>query len=827
MKTSCYDKKHYLKLITNNKFIFEFLKQSILTLGFIVTCFVSVNFSQDNGIGVSDPKIFDNRSLMIMLEELNKQLQSIKVIDQKSLLDSLGLSQGYQSSDVSRSFEFGMAPIPALKTTRTPNAEGNLTTSEEVTDRKEFSGKTPTLPDLMTAPKYEPKFGVNAEDLLSQQIDLTYKIFNLRMLLERSISDRLITDKTIPENPDSTDLNGSKLQAVVGFNVRLNPPTNNKDMAAFVEVIIEQCVNAACTTKKPISLVAMMPQEKTYNTSALSTKSNAFGGSAVFKIFTVGYSERRRGQTFYLYQDADTITFQPMNQVGDISNISPTFGWEFRPVLGRRSISPGERPLFAVISLDKRDLLDNKDLSKLKVSVRTYWKKYDRKTLSVKSEEVNTRSFEYNNTVVPTTTRFQNNLKPIVKSIKWIPTDSKNGVLSVEGENFFTGTNILIGNKIYDNSASGLTTKSDQSIQITTNTDAIGAGEIVVNGRYGPSNSIVIPSKNTVKGIDMDTFSVESISDKTTRLSIWLKNRELENLSVAADVINNTKGQLTVKDIRDQGFPSLIMINNVVVPSTYSLQEDSCKNVHFYLAGGQEVGNDGNAVLFDASVPPKKVNPLIKQCVLVIADVPSSLVKEDAQISFRVPFMGSNWFVTQQLYFDSPTNIKLSKLSEDKIKTVYAITGNYLSNIVIVSNPPVTEISRGSTLVIFQAKKNVLDKLKNIVIQSPRGDSIVMTMPDSAPKALTPKVNETDPPQVFVKSSKTIKFKGEGLSAIKQALFEGQDLQIIKKSDTEITVLLTREVTKEAGEVEIILKNDKDTTSGKVLILEPSKETKP
>jgi hypothetical protein len=604
MKMSCYDKKKYLKLITNNKFIFEFLKQSILTLGFIVTCFVSVNFSQDNGIGVSDPKIFDNRSLMIMLEELNKQLQSIKVIDQKSLLDSLGLSQGYQSSDISRSFEFGMAPIPALKTTRTPDAEGNLTTSEEVTDKKEFSGKTPTLPDLMTAPKYEPKFGVNAEDLLSQQIDLTYKIFNLRMLLERSISDRLITDKTIPENPDSTDLNGSKLQAVVGFNVRLNPPTNNKDMAAFVEVTIERCENAACTIKKPISLVAMMPQEKTYNTSALSTKSNAFGGSAVFKIFTVGYSERRRGQTFYLYQDADTITFQPMNQIGDISNISPTFGWEFRPVLGRRSISPGERPLFAVISLDKRDLLDNKDLSKLKVSVRTYWKKYDRKTLTVKSEEVNARSFEYNNTVVPTTTRFQNNLKPLVNKFSFNQLDDRNVVVSVDGENFFTGTNILIGNSVFDNPANGLTIKSDQSLQIRTTLEAISSGDLVINGRYGTSQPIAIERNSlNVKDIELNSFTVKSLSYKTTRLELTLINKDVYAIpTVAADVAAN--GNLSPDDITKYGIPPILKINNFAVNIKNRLQPSNC---NFLLPDGT----------------------LTKRCVLAIVDVPSSIVKED------------------------------------------------------------------------------------------------------------------------------------------------------------------------------------------------------
>ena len=95
----------------------------------------------------------------------------------------------------------------------------------------------------------------------------------------------------------------------------------SKDMAAFVELTI------TTSDGTPVSVVSLMPEEKTYNTSALSTKSNAFGGSAVFKILTVGYSERRRGQTFYLYQDADTLTYRKPTQDGSLSNVKPTFGW--------------------------------------------------------------------------------------------------------------------------------------------------------------------------------------------------------------------------------------------------------------------------------------------------------------------------------------------------------------------------------------------------------------------------------------------------------------------------------------------------------------------
>ena len=191
--------------------------------------------------------------------------------------------------------------------------------------------------------------------------------------------------------------------------------------------------------------------------------------------------------------------------------------------------------------------------------------------------------------------------------------------------------------------------------------------------------------------------------------------------------------------------------------------------------------------------------------------------------------LGSGWSSSRQLYYEpSPFNIKLSKLSEDKNKTIYAITGKYLSNLTIVSDQPVVEtIPRTDTLIVFRVNKTALDKMKNIILAPPIGEGIVLSMPDSAPKAVTPKVTEADPAQIFIKSSKTVKFKGEGLSAIKQAIFEGQDLQIVKKSDAEIVVLLTREVTKEAGEVEIIFRNEKDTTVGKILVLEPAKPEKP
>src|SRR5690349_20623564 len=67
------------------------LKNQLFALFCIFVCgFFSSVYSQncqnntstcDNGIGVLEPKVYDNRSLMIMLDELNKALQNVKVVD--------------------------------------------------------------------------------------------------------------------------------------------------------------------------------------------------------------------------------------------------------------------------------------------------------------------------------------------------------------------------------------------------------------------------------------------------------------------------------------------------------------------------------------------------------------------------------------------------------------------------------------------------------------------------------------------------------------------------------------------------------------------------
>jgi len=78
--------------------------------------------------------------------------------------------------------------------------------------------------------RFTPTFGASAGDLLSDQVNLSHQIFNLRMILERSLSDRLIDNKP-------------RTQAVLGFNVTIDPPKTAVDAVAEVEITLRADVS--------------------------------------------------------------------------------------------------------------------------------------------------------------------------------------------------------------------------------------------------------------------------------------------------------------------------------------------------------------------------------------------------------------------------------------------------------------------------------------------------------------------------------------------------------------------------------------------------------
>src|SRR6266436_1358818 len=253
---------------------------TVLAIG-LLPYSLSSNESQ-NGISVGEPKVFDNRSLQSMVEQFEQSLRSTQFVNKADLAGAIGTYQGSRVSDISRSLEITSLPTPQI-VSEAAAASGNLAPTKQTTTESAVSPKPPaqdtstgTLPDAVTK-----KYGIAAADLLDEQVNLTYQIFNLRMLLERSLTDRNLDGKP-------------RLQSVLGFQISLDPPRKYKGCAAVVEIRV-----LPVDSKDPVSLVAMMPQEKTYNVASLTTRVNQFAASAIVKVVQVGYSERHRGQTFF------------------------------------------------------------------------------------------------------------------------------------------------------------------------------------------------------------------------------------------------------------------------------------------------------------------------------------------------------------------------------------------------------------------------------------------------------------------------------------------------------------------------------------------------
>jgi hypothetical protein len=939
----------------------------------------------DNGIGVSDPKVFDNRSLMIMLDQLNRNLNALQPVDPAKLASALGLIQGTRQNELNRSFEATTLPIPGVTTTRSQIPQTReFTTTSEVTTQAGVTPSIPELPGSLSNPAYNPPYGISAQDLLSEQINLTYQIYNLRMLLERSLTDRLIETTDSQQSP--------RLQTVLGFQISLDPPKSAKGEAAFVEVNVEP-LNAS---DKPVSLVALMPQEKTYNATALSTKSNAFSGAAVVKVVSVGYSERRRGQTFYLYQDTDTLTFQRMknsnknqrsvtlegkikkpskgtgkernivltgivtqsdtnkavsltgnidsshkiqltgfiatnnkislvgavnnnntnttetvnisnavlqadgtikltgkiDSLGDFDltglinsqpeinedienrdNVSPTFGWQFRPVLGRPSVTPGTKQMFAVISVPSDDKYLNETKFDVRVRVKTYWRKYKKDSFTTIPENLNERTYIFNKTIIPTTTAAQKALQPSLKSAKWYATDDKNAVVLINGSNFFSGTSVVVGNKIFDNPSNGLEIKSDQSMQLRIPIADLVSGNVIINGRYGGSIALQLDSPSEITAVELtkklwglnkpddliilknrlssldtaeklaaelakNNITDQEFSDYKTKISNVKTIEDMAQILMPEDRLNEYKQRVSA-EIHD----ATISMEQGNKFANLSIWVKSKNNLNLLL---NELPSDYNPVIavqnvpilgpyniqqrYDCIVPDPtdSTKKLSRNCILIQAVVPAELLKNDALVSLKFPFWGTRW--SSSFVMTGAATYQISRLGVVKkganpadSEVTFMITGRFAAGDWKVELDQTYNAKWISNkLLTVNLKESVVNNFKNLLLVPPTGanlEAMVLQIPDSSPAPLKPSIDKEQKPKVFVESSVGVKFTGEFLGAIKEAIFEGEKLEIKPSPDgKEITIFLNRKVTAKAGPIQILLRTDKELIPVDIII---------
>ena len=751
---------------------------------------------QDNGIHVAPPKVYDARALQLMMDELANSLQKTSfIIDPKALANALGNVQGYSATDLSQQFAANGAVgpnaaavfagtagssasmTPATGTTTPPvtitiSPTVNQGTAAPAVAASGTGPQAPALPTLQTGPTYNPNFGPSGGDLLSDEANLTYQLFNLRMMLERALSDRLYHRQ-------------ARRQAVLGFDIDVVPTKQATDAAAEVDLTIHLNCNSlpSCDANQPLSVVAMMPEEGSHNAATLSQKAAGFGGALASAVFSVGYSVQKRNTVFYVYKDMDTLSFQVSPGKDDPNTLH--FGWQFRPVLGRRTVAAGKRHLFVVLALPATDKLET-DTSKpqptpsLKVEVKTSWHFYDGKRQATSDGYFHWRLLhplpgavmvDPAYTVdIQGTSISQFDLQPHISNAKWSPTDSANGVIILTGKNFFPGTTVRLGNKTYANTTDGLVIKSDQELEVAVPSTAAALGG-VLSGRYGTAQPIA--SENAPPhGFTIQNLSASPIGNSLYYVDVTLQTRTDETAEARATA--------DVPPPRPSFASVLEKLNTPVV-----------------LLNGAPV-----------NIRPSLTSDAKAERAHVVFTAPTEAFSAATVVTVTFPFAGPHWVQSIPYY---KTTLNVTRLG-----------GQKNSALVISANNPGAKLCDGWTLELDPdntfpvggSNLKCLEKSSNTLAFNIDSDTLgkykrfVLTKDKFAPfQAEIPKADAPTPAPTVDKSVSlkqndlgTVTFTGKYLDKVTKVLLDKAELKIVSQAKDKIVISLPKEVTEKARE---------------------------
>lgn len=329
-----------------------------------------------NGIEVAKPLVFSERALERMLESAQEALEKADPEFAQSS-GNIGSVQGVRSSSRSSAFDLAYKPVLSLKETITEtdsfDEQGvrSLASSRERVGTRTDPSQDVAIPTINvtnsigTSGAPEGGFSLSSIDNLAERTALFFRFINLRYLFTQSVSQ--VVDKKL---------------VFVGFDVSLQPSKKNRNQAAEIVISLshkaDQPNPRGTPGSKEIELVQVLPLKETYNVLGAVENTRNIGLGIVLGPISLGSRNVSSDQHMYLVQDVDTVSFQQRRED------KLTFGWTFRPVLGRPLVSPGTRRVYALLAVP--DLYYDNSFA---VNVTTGWKECDPATGAIGNRLLN------------------------------------------------------------------------------------------------------------------------------------------------------------------------------------------------------------------------------------------------------------------------------------------------------------------------------------------------------------------------------------------------------------------------------------------------------
>jgi hypothetical protein len=651
----------------------------------------------ENGISVGLAKQFDDRALVVMLRDVELALQAQQTGVFKSVADAVGRFQG-QTAD--RSF-FGVTattlPTPGTSTegttkttdtgatgssevktdtagttTTTKSANPSQNVESTLTDKTTQAAVTPNSvqpPPPSAVTFTQTTLGVGAEDLLNEQANLSAQYMSLRLLLQRSLSDRVVMRANGTSEP--------RTQPVYGFQISIDPARKYRDAVAEAIVTISLPPDDQSGLDAP-RLVTLLPKEKTYNVAEVTSRSRAFSLGGIVQVVNVGAAFNQSRETLYVVKDTDTVALEKTLPGASARNAT-AFSWQFRPVLGKRVVSPGARQVFAVLALPTSI---NERWEGI-VSITTQWRRYDRKTKT--AGDVIRDSVNHQEPYRIVVSRLQEQETAVASTIEGIDLRAAGSaaLITVDGH-FPSGTLVSVADTIIDTPANGMLLKTPRRMTFVvaaerlffapTLIDSFGvATELLLEGGDTPPNfqvvaagqeerfAVYLRSNIPAPRADLfagDTFAKHLLADETYAKSIlpWLRS----NRSTAVQLKR-----------------PLVLIGHTV----FGLSDAPV----IQQAGSAACSRGKNAKLCDQLTQAMTKEKLNESDITKLTFDVSPAVAQDARV-VRVldPFYGQGKFVENPITFASPTKVvtigDLQFVDISNAEAQLALSGQLLTN---------------------------------------------------------------------------------------------------------------------------------------------------
>ncbi|HEX8457655.1 MAG TPA: hypothetical protein VF656_10180 [Pyrinomonadaceae bacterium] len=802
-----------------------------------------------NGIFVSETKIYDDRSLALMFYSLQAKLANRDFFDQGSVAAALGKFQGARLDASSFGLNLTTTPIPGITTTTatgdtttvntggttsvgetgtqnvvqvsptpgqgttTTTTQGSTTTANQgsttstsvvtpnttttVVTQPSVTPAAAALPAQTSAFAFQPSYNLAPQTLLAQQMETTHALDNVRLLLEGALTDRIIsTPVTIVGAGPGATYTGARSRAVVGFKINLDSLKRYEGAVAEVEITVTTQAPAVPAGEPP-SVVSVLPRENNYNVATVTKNAKQFGFGVAVQPINVGLSAQTQKETLFLVQDTDTVSFERA-QPWDASTPPPasvTFGWQFRPVLGQKTVKAGPHEVFATLALPADDLTTFVG----KVEARTFWRKYDSKNKTVGDYIKDSDSYQkLKDLTVPGVLALDSEpLQPEPLSLNWMDAGQGNILVISRGQHYLPGMGIILGNQVIDNAEKGLFLQSDKSFRWLVPGQRLAFVEdALIAGRFGPPAKLrnrVARTDTGIKHLTITQVTTSPVDGQNSKVTVGLHSTAVGDFNPIITLGSKAYGFSDAPLVKSTNTVAAAggrdMVVEFVVP-TQTLREASKLTARLLF-----FGQDYTAEMLAANFTPPGGGSFMASKVIVLTG---------GAVNNLFAITGSG--------FDPATisvNVDGVMLSPGARVGVQGVAGT--NGAILTFNDP--------TFLTLSMPAELAKKVKQITLVQ---GGAPIPLPLTPPTPPTPKPKIADIEAVNMGDQVYVKVTGENLGSVDKVLFHGTALKTKNVSDDGKTmeVLITKEMSETKGRrsIDFVSKDGTTEVSGELIV---------